>query len=710
MNGLVSPRAAGERDSARLRLAAKRDTWNFHLMLRTTWRWLRRGLTLLMLLLLLVQIVPADPHPGQPATPAPVTEKGKHKHSNRLARETSPYLLQHSHNPVDWYPWGEEAFAKAKKEGKLVFLSIGYSSCHWCHVMERESFENEEIAEILNRDFVCIKVDREERPDIDNVYMTALQVIPPRQGGGWPLSMFLTADGKPIVGGTYWPPEDKEIKGTEIRGFKTILKIVKEAWTDQRKSIEELAGKNAERTQRALSGLALGTAIVPLNRDLVNAAVDEVRDTFDPEYGGFGSRARNFRGPKFPSTPRLALLQHQARREKAQERAKELDDMVARTLDTMARGGIYDQVGGGFHRYSTERTWTVPHFEKMLYDNAQLCEVYAEAYQTTKKAQYRRVLEQTIAFIAREMTSPEGGFYSALDADAEGEEGRFYVWTTKEIDAALGDADKSVVSEFKRDYGLNGEPNFESNYLILTLPLPLAERAKDLKLTEEQLDARLAPLRDKLFQLRAKRPRPFLDTKILTAWNGQMIAGLAVAGQVLGDKKAVDRATRAADFILKTMRTDQGRLLRSYGAAPGQKAEARIPGYLDDYAFLVHGLLCLYDATKEKRWLEEAKRLTDSMVQFHGDDKQGGFFYTSNDHEKLFARSKEQYDGAQPSSNSMAAWNLVRLWKKTGEEKYRGLAEKTFEALAGPLKANPGSLAALADALEMYLEAKGGKK
>src|SRR5579884_3632255 len=667
-------------------------------MLRTTWRWLRRGLTLAMLLLLLVRMVPADSHPNWIDSPTPPADKGKHKHTNRLSRESSPYLLQHAHNPVAWYPWGEEAFAKAKKEGKLVFLSIGYSSCHWCHVMERESFENEEIAKILNQHFVCIKVDREERPDIDNVYMTALQVIPPRQNGGWPLSMFLTPSGKPIVGGTYWPPEDKDIQGNKMRGFKTVLKIVQEAWTEQRKQLEEVADRNADRTRRALVGLALGNAIVPLNRDLVKTTIEEIKHSFDPEYGGFGAPARNFRGPKFPTPPRLALLQHEARRQKA----KELDDMLALTLDHMALGGI--------HRYSTERTWTVPHFEKMLYDNAQLCEVYAEAYQTTKKPQYRRVLEQTIAFIAREMTAPEGGFYSALDADAQGEEGRFYVWTKKEIDAALADADKSLAALFQRVYGLDGEPNFESHYHILTLPRPLAEQARDLKLTEEQLGSRLAPLREKLFQARTKRQRPFLDTKILTAWNGQMIAGLAVAGQALGDKKSIARAIRAAEFVLKTLRTDKGRLLRTYGAAPGQKAEARLNAYLDDYAFLVHGLLCLHDATQEKRWLEEAKRLTDLMVQLYADEKRGGFFYTSNDHETLFARGKEQYDGAYPSSNSMAARNLVRLWQKTGENRYAQLAEKTFQALAGPLKENPGNLTALADALAMYLDDKAAKK
>ncbi len=378
--------------------------------------------------------------------------------------------------------------------------------------------------------------------------------------------------------------------------------------------------------------------------------------------------------------------------------------MVALTLDHMARGGIYDQLGGGFHRYSTERTWTVPHFEKMLYDNAQLCEVYADAFRTTKKPQYKRVLEQTLAFIGREMTSPEGGFYSALDADSQGEEGRFYVWTAKEIDEVL--TDKPQAELFKQVYGVDGPANFESRYHILTLPHPLAESAKDRKMTEEQLEARLAPPREKLFQVRAKRPRPFRDTKILTAWNGQMIAGLASAGQALGEKKPIENATRAADFVLKTLRTKNGRLLRTYGAAPGQKAEARINGYLDDYAFLVHGLLGLHDATNDKRWLDEAKALTDIMIQFHGDDKRGGFYYTSNDHEKLFARSKEQYDGAQPSSNSIAASNLVRLWTKTGEERYAQRAEKTFKALAVPLKTNPSSLPALADALGMYLSEK----
>jgi uncharacterized protein len=617
--------------------------------------------------------------------------------TNHLAGETSPYLLQHSYNPVDWYPWGGGAFAKAKKEGKLVFLSIGYSSCHWCHVMERESFENQEVADLLNRDFVCIKVDREERPDIDNVYITSLAAM--RRPGGWPLTLFLTADGKPIYGGTYFPPDDREKDGATIPGLKTLIKAVKKFRDEKPKELRQQADDVADRTNNLLAGLARDAGLAPLDRDLVAAAMDALKDQFDRSYGGFGSAERNFRGPKFPMPSGLLLFQHEAGRVKS----KDLGEMVQITLDHMARGGVYDQLGGGFHRYSTERTWTTPHFEKMLYDNAQLLEVYACAYQSTKNPAYERVLRQTLAFIKREMTAPDGGFYSALDADADGEEGQFYVWTDKEIDAAL--ANKDDAAFFKRVYGADGEPNFESKR-ILVLPMSLADRAKELKTSEDQLEARLAPLRQKLFDVRARRPRPFLDTKILTAWNGEMIAGEATAGQALGDKRAIETAARAADFLLTHMRDKDGRLLRTYGAAPGQKAAAHLKGYLDDYAYLVYGLLCLHDATGDKRWLDEAKSLTDVMIQYHGDKDAGGFFYTANDAEKLFARAKDQYDGAQPSGNSIAARNLVRLWIKTGEEKYAKAAERTFQALATPLKSSPASLPALADALALYLDAK----
>ncbi|HEV3236784.1 MAG TPA: thioredoxin domain-containing protein [Gemmataceae bacterium] len=623
--------------------------------------------------------------------------EAKPKFTNKLAQESSPYLLQHAHNPVNWYPWGQDAFDKAKKENKLVFLSIGYSSCHWCHVMEKESFANEEVAKLMNDWFVCIKVDREERPDIDRIYMTALETL--SQNGGWPLSMFLTAEGKPIVGGTYWPREDKEIGGEKARGFKTLLKIVHDYATEHPKELEEQADKLADATQHNLAGALRGIALVDLNRELIKEAVESFKEQVDPTYGGLGNPARKFAGTKFPSPPTWQLLQVEAERTKSED----LAGMVALTLDHMARGGIYDHLGGGFHRYSTERTWTVPHFEKMLYDNAQLAEIYALAFRTTKKEQYKRVLQETLGFVARELTSPDGAFYSALDADAEGEEGKFYVWTEKEIDAIL--TDKSDGELFKKVYGVEGPVNFESKFHILILSRSLADAAKEHKTTEDQLEAKLAPLRKRLFDVRAKRPRPFLDTKVLTAWNGEMIAGYALAGQILGEKAYVDAARKAADFILKNCRTKEGRLLRSYGARPGEKAEARLNAYLDDYAYFVHGLLNLHDATKEAKWLDESKVLTEQMIEHFG-DKNGGFFYTSKDHEKLFARSKDQYDGAQPSANSVAARNLTRLWIKTSDDKYRAAAEKTFKAFAGVLKTNPTGLPAMADALGLYLDAR----
>jgi uncharacterized protein YyaL (SSP411 family) len=636
----------------------------------------------------------ADPPPGDKPRP-----------SNRLAQESSPYLLQHAHNPVDWYPWGPEAFARAKKEGKLVFLSIGYSSCHWCHVMERESFNNPEVAKLLNQWFVCIKVDREERPDIDTVYMTALHVV--GRSGGWPLSMWLTADGKPIMGGTYWPADDREIDGKTLRGFKSILTLMHDWQLKKVKDFPDLneqADEVARRTADALAGMVRGVALVDLDRKLVGGAVDALREEFDPEFGGFGSRERKFRGPKFPTPPYLVLLQHEAARTKSAE----LAGMVRLTLDRMATGGIYDQLGGGFHRYSTERTWTVPHFEKMLYDNAQLVEIYAREFAATRNPLYRRVVQETLAFVARELTSrDDGAFYSALDADSDGEEGHCYVWTDAEINANL--PDKAKADLVRKVYGADDKPNFESKSHIFVLPKPLAERAQELGLSEAELEARLTPLRQRLLEVRCWRPQPFRDTKVLTAWNGQMIAGYAVAGQALAEPRYLAAAGRAADFLLKKLRTPEGRLLRTYGARPGQAGTARLNGYLDDYAYLVHGLLCLHDATNERRWLEEARGLTDTMVRLHGDPNAGGFFYTSSDHEKLFARTKDQFDGAQPSGNSVAAANLVRLAAKTGDATYRALAEKTFKAFAGQLKANPSGLTYLAYALALYLETPGGQ-
>ncbi len=624
--------------------------------------------------------------------PAPTKSKDeKKKPTNHLVGESSPYLLMHAHNPVDWFPWGPEAFAKAKKEGKLVFLSIGYSSCYWCHVMERESFENNDVAKLLNQWFVCVKVDREERPDIDTVYMTALSVS--GQRGGWPLSMFLTTDGKPIFGGTYWPADD----------FQSVLKRVHQLHTDKQKDLERQAERIAGRTVEEMAGRSRG-AVAKLDRALVSSAATTILEEFDKDYGGFGSPERHFRGTKFPMPPYLELLLNEASRSKSKEQL----DALNITLDHMGRGGIYDHLGGGFHRYSTERTWTVPHFEKMLYDNAQLAELYARAYRLTPRPFYRRILEETLAFVSREMTSPEGAFYSALDAETNGKEGRFYVWTDQEISDALGD--DSDADLFKTVYGLAGKPNFEDRYHILTLPKSLEEIAKEKNLGAEQLEVRISNSRQRLLEARSKRPRPFRDTKVLTAWNGQMIAGFATAGQVLERKEYVETAARAADFILNNLHNTHGRLLRTFGAAPDQKATAKIIAYLDDYAFFIHGLLCLYDADGNPRWLKSAQSLTDDMIKFHLDNDHGGFFYTANDHEKLFARAKDQYDGAQPSGNSVAARNLVRLWSKTGESRYRDLAERTIKAFSGNLQANPTSLATMAQALALYLDARDQEK
>jgi uncharacterized protein YyaL (SSP411 family) len=617
------------------------------------------------------------------------------QHTNRLAQESSPYLLQHAHNPVDWYPWGPEAFARAQKEGKLIFLSIGYSSCHWCHVMERESFENPEVAKLLNDWFVSIKVDREERPDIDAIYMAALNVQ--GQRGGWPLSMFLMPDGRPIVGGTYWPPDDRTVPGGRARGFKSVLSLIHGLQVNNPKDLAAQADRVAAATRTALADLAPGRSLVELNRALVDSVVDNVKAEFDKEYGGFGSPARHFLGPKFPVPSYLELLLERAGKEKSAE----LTDILNVTLDHMARGGIYDQLGGGFHRYSIERTWTVPHFEKMLYDNAQLAAVYARAYRLTGKPLYRRVTDESLAFLRREMMSPEGAFYSALDADSAGGEGLSYVWTDAQFNDALP---KDHVVLARKVYGMEGPPNFEQKYHVLTLPHSLTEAAKEHRLSPQQLETRLAPLRQRLLGEREHRPRPFLDTKILTGWNGQMIAGFAVAGQELKEPGYIETASRAADFILAKLRTSKGRLLRTYTRRPNGTGEARLNAYLDDYAYLADGLLCLHDATGAARWLEAARRLVDTMIEHFADKEAGGFYFTANDNEKLFARSKDQFDSAQPSSNSVAMRDLVRLWQKTGEGRYRDQAERGFKAFAGAIKSNPTGLTAMASALSLFLD------
>ncbi len=619
----------------------------------------------------------ADPPGTEPKGTAP---KGK---PNRLAQEVSPYLLQHAHNPVDWYPWGADAFAKAKKENKLVFLSIGYSACHWCHVMERESFSNPAIADLLNKHFVCVKVDREERPDVDEVYMTALQSL--NQSGGWPLSMFLTAEAKPIFGGTYWPPEDRDIDGEKAPGFKTVLKRVMELLEKDRDGIMKQADKVAEITTESMERNTRAIPIIKLDREIVTSAADAYE--FDPEQGGFGMKLRGFRGTKFPRASALLFLLHQSTKPGQEALAKS----VKLTLEKMAMGGIYDQLGGGFHRYSTERTWTVPHFEKMLYDNAQLLELYSEARRITGDKVYDPIITGTANFVAHELTSPDGVFYSALDADSEGKEGTFYIWTAKQLEEVLGDT--ADAKKLKAQLSFDAKPNFEEKFYIPRLQNPLSPDSPEI-----------TALKTKLFDVRAKRERPFLDTKILTGWNGQMIAGYAKAGEVLKEPKYIQAAEKAAGFLLSTMRTKDGRLLRIYAAKSGEKPQPRGPAFLDDYAFLVHGLLNLHDATKNERWLTEAKAITDQMLKWHGDPDRGGFYITANDAEKLFARGKDYYDSAQPSGNGVAARNLVRLFEKTKDEKYRTSAEKTIKLFAVVLKTSPTAAPVTADALDRWID------
>lgn len=607
-------------------------------------------------------------------------EPGPHNPRNQLGQSSSPYLLQHAGNPVDWHPWGPEAFAKAKADNKLIFLSIGYFACHWCHVMERESFQNADIAAFLNKHFVCIKVDREERPDIDHAYMTALQVM--GQNGGWPLSMFLTATGQPIAGGTYWPPENREVDGETLPGFRTILEAVIAAWQNQPEQIQQTAELRAGQTRRALL-LNLGLPqSVHLSDDLFVRGVRQVSQLYDAQFGGFG-RPPQFIGPKFPQPAYLQLL--------LMESSSASRAVVDTTLERMARSGLYDQLGGGFHRYSTERTWTVPHFEKMLYDNAQLVEIYATACESQPSPLYQRVVEETLEFLNLELSSPAGGFYAAIDAETEGVEGRFYVWTTEQLAEIFPKAEDLTLA--KRLWGLDGLPNFEETAWVLTSP-------SQADVSAAQRD----DLRRRLLTARAQRSRPAVDTKVLTAWNGLAIAAFAQSGRVFHRPENLDRAAQAAEFLLQNLRAADGRLFHQYAAAPGAQPRAEIAGFLDDYTHSVHGLLTLHAATGQERWLKAAQSITASMIEQFYDAEQGGFFYSAPDHETLFVRTKDQYDGVLLSGNSQAVLNLLILAERTGDQRYRELAENTLKMFASSLEQHPTSLTGMLRGLHVFLQ------
>jgi uncharacterized protein len=583
--------------------------------------------------------------------------------ANRLIRETSPYLLQHAHNPVDWYPWGAEALEAARSEDKPIFLSIGYSACHWCHVMEHESFEDEEIADLMNRHFINIKVDREERPDLDQIYMQAVLALTGQ--GGWPMSVFLTPEGRPFFGGTYWPPEPKYGRA----GFPQILESVHDAWQNKRGQIDEQAGRLTEalieEAERASDEQAL-------SQELLEHAAGNLLRYADTANGGFG------RAPKFPHPFDLRVL---LRCWKRFDNPEALEHVIL-TLDKMARGGIYDHLGGGFHRYSTDAHWLVPHFEKMLYDNALLVPAYLEAYQATGEERFADVVHETLDYVLREMTQPEGGFYSTQDADSEGEEGKFFVWTSQEIETVLG-PDRSKV--FHACYDVTPPGNWEGK-TILNLPRPLGECAEALGWDETELRDFLEMCRDDLFEIRQERIAPGRDEKVLVSWNGLMITAMAMAARILGEPDYAQAAQNAADFVLTNMRTEGGGLLHV-----SKDDEARLNAYLDDYACFLDGLAEVYQATMKTRYLESALELSQHMIAQFADAEAGGFYYTSADHEELIVRQKDSQDNATPSGNAMAATALLKLARLCGRTDLEELAAGTLEMLSGQMRSAPSA-------------------
>jgi uncharacterized protein YyaL (SSP411 family) len=577
--------------------------------------------------------------------------------ANRLSQETSPYLLQHRDNPVDWYPWGEEALARAHELDRPILLSVGYSACHWCHVMERESFEDRDTAAYMNEHFVPVKVDREERPDVDALYMEAVQAMSGH--GGWPMTVFCDPDGVPFYGGTYFPPDERR----GMPSFRMVMEAVVDAFAGRRDELRERAPETRARLGAIgaiePSGEAPGT-------ELLEAAVATLGEAADMERGGFGG------APKFPPASALELLL-----------ARGVTAPVERTLDAMMAGGIYDQIGGGFARYSVDADWLVPHFEKMLYDNAQLARAYLHGWQALGHDRYRRVCEETLDWALREMRGPEGGFHSALDADSEGEEGRFYTWTPAEIRAVLGE-DADAVADY---YGVGGAGNFEGRN-ILHLAGGAAAPEPD----------RLTDTRRALYEARAERVRPGLDDKRLASWNALMIAALAEAGAALGREDHLDAARSCAEFVLRDLRDADGRLLRTYNEGRG-----RLNAYLEDHAYLLEALLTLYEATFEQRWFEQARGLADTMLSRFGDPERGGFFSTSDDHEQLIARRKEIGDHPIPSGNSAATMGLLRLAALSGERAYEAEAIGVLRLFAKAAPRQPDAFAHLLRALDFHL-------
>ncbi len=607
---------------------------------------------------------------------------GRPKYTNRLFLESSPYLLQHAHNPVNWYPWGDEAFEAATDKDLPVLLSVGYSTCHWCHVMEEESFEDEEIARYLNENYIAVKVDREERPDIDAIYMSAVQAITGR--GGWPMTVWLTPDRKPFFGGTYFPARDGD-RGAGI-GFLTLLKKIKESYHAQ----QDLVINTSQQLTTAIQKILTPPAGDQLPGETVlNKAVDYYISQFDPVYGGVNGE------PKFPSSLPVRLLFRYYRRTGRDDLLK----MAKHTLHMMAAGGIYDHVGGGFHRYSTDKQWLVPHFEKMLYDNALLILDYLEGYQATGDEDFKRIIIETLRYVKREMTSPDGAFYSATDADSitpdgHPEEGFFFTWTPEELENVLGMDRAGIVKAY---FSVGQVPNFEGRH-ILNTPKSAVEIADHLNISKEHLAAVIEDSKELLYTDRSRRRSPLRDEKILTAWNGLMISAHARAGLILGDSTYVDSAVNAAQFILKHLFIEK-RLFRSY-----KDKTARHNAYLDDYAFFIAALLDLYEASHDMAWIEKAVELDTILERHYEDKKNGGFFMTSNDHEALIAREKPNYDGALPSGNSIAILNLLRLSEFTTKDIYRKRAEASLTSFSKTLASNPMALSEMLLGVDFFLD------
>ncbi len=595
--------------------------------------------------------------------------------ANRLANETSPYLLQHKENPVDWYPWGEEALARAREEDKPILLSVGYSACHWCHVMERESFEDAATAEVMNEHFVSIKVDREERPDIDSIYMQAVQAL--TRHGGWPMTVFLTPDGSPFYGGTYFPP----VPSRGLPSFTQLLVSLADAYENRYEEVMKSAEGVAEYLRSATGGAiaqgeTTGTA-------LLDSAGHALLGEVDRRFGGFGT------APKFPQVMSLeVLLRHHHR-----TGDRSALDAVELTLRRMAEGGIYDQIGGGFARYSVDAFWLVPHFEKMLYDNALLSRIYLETYQATGDIFYRRIAEETLDYILRDMTSPEGGFYAAEDADSEGVEGKFYVWTPQEIEAALAPDDAKLAM---RLWDVTEAGNFEGEN-ILNITRPPEAVAAEFGLSPDSLEGLVEAIKSRLLEVRSERVRPERDEKILAAWNGLMLRSFALAARVTGREEYRVAAEKNAEFILKNLK-ENGRLHRSY-----KDGRARFNGYLEDYAMVADGLLALYEATFETRWLVEADALCDAITELFWDRESGSFYDTPTDHETLITRPRDIYDNAAPSGTSVAVDVLLKLALLLDRDDYRQKAETVLEASSGGMEKVPAAFGRLLSALDFSM-------